>query len=81
MDAEQWSSYNGGIVYASECGTQTDHCVLTTGYNLNSNPPYWIVRNSWGTDWGIQGYIWLQYGANTCSMAQYAASCHTVNGN
>jgi len=80
VDAEQWSSYSGGIVLGSECATSTDHCVLATGWNMNSNPPYWIVRNSWGTGWGENGYIYLEYGADTCAMAQYPASCHTVNG-
>jgi len=80
VDASQWSSYSGGIVASSQCRQQTDHCVLITGWNMNSNPPYWIVRNSWGTDWGDGGYIYLQYNANTCALAQYPASCHTVNG-
>jgi len=80
VDASQWSYYTGGTVLSSECAQQTDHCVLLSGWNMNSNPSYWNVRNSWGTDWGMSGFIHLQYGANTCGMAQYAASCHTING-
>jgi len=81
LDASQWSGYNGGVVMSSECAQQTDHCVLAVGYNVAANPPYWIVRNSWGTGWGpYGGYILLQYNANTCNMASYPASCHTVNG-
>jgi cysteine peptidase B len=70
VDAEPWQFYSGGILMASQCSTSIDHCVEAIGYNMNSNPPYWIVRNSWGTDWGIQGYIYLQYGQNTCAMAE-----------
>jgi len=80
VDAEQWMHYNGGVFLASQCARQTDHCVLITGWNMNNNPPYWNVRNSWGTDWGMSGYIALQYGANTCALADYPASCHTCNG-
>jgi len=80
LDASQWTNYQSGIVYGSECSTNTDHCVLSTGYNLNSNPPYWIVRNSWGTGWGMSGYIYLEYNTNTCGLSQYPGSCHTVNG-
>jgi len=79
LDASQWPYYKGGVVLGSQCATQTDHCVLLTGWNVNSNPAYWIVRNSWGTDWGYGGYIYLAYNQNTCGMAQYPASCHTCN--
>jgi len=67
VDAASWDSYRGGIMPASQCGNSIDHCVLIVGYNLPQN--YWIVRNSWATDWGIQGYIYLEYGHNTCALA------------
>jgi C1A family cysteine protease len=35
------------------CGTAEDHAVLLTGYNSSANPPYWNIKNSWGTGWGI----------------------------
>ena len=34
---------------------------------------YWIVRNSWSTDWGIDGYIHLQLDENTCGLANEAS--------
>jgi len=77
VDASQWSSYSGGVVEGSQCGRNIDHCVLLTGWDMNSNPPYWNVRNSWGTGWGSGGYIMLAYNQNTCGMADYPASCHT----
>jgi len=79
VDASQWAYYNGGIVLGSQCERATDHCVLLTGWNMDSRPASWNVRNSWGTDWGEGGYISLQYNANTCDMAAYPASCHTCN--
>jgi len=80
LDASSWNSYTGGIIMSSQCSQNTGHCVLLSGWNMNGNPSYWNVRNSWGTNWGMNGFIFLQYGANTCGMAQYSASCHTVNG-
>jgi hypothetical protein len=78
VDAEQWQYYTGGVVASSQCGRSIDHCVLLTGWDMEHNPPYWNVRNSWGTDWGMNGYIALQYNGNTCGMADYPASCHTA---
>jgi len=70
VDASQWSDYSGGVMTASQCGSSIDHCVLAVGYNTQANPPYWIVRNSWGTSWGVEnGFIYLQYGTNTCELA------------
>jgi len=70
VDAEPWQFYSSGVFMASECSTSIDHCVEAIGYNLSASTPYWIVRNSWGTDWGQSGYIYLQYGQDTCAMAQ-----------
>jgi len=70
VDAEPWQYYTSGVLMASQCSTSIDHCVDAVGYNLGASTPYWIVRNSWGTDWGQSGFIWLQYGQDTCAMAQ-----------
>jgi len=78
LDASQWASYRSGVVTGAECAREMDHCVLITGYNMNNNPPYWNVRNTFGTNWGEDGYILLQYDTNTCGLAQYSASCHTT---
>jgi C1A family cysteine protease len=44
-----------------------DHCVQAVGVDTDND--YWIVRNSWGTDWGLSGYIYLKLGSNTCRIA------------
>jgi len=66
-DASQWQNYNGGILQGSQCGDDVDHEIQLTGYN-SAQGGYWIVRNSWGSSWGENGFIYLQYGANTCDM-------------
>lgn len=35
------------------------HAVVVCGYKLINNQLYWVVRNSWGTNWGDQGYFYL----------------------
>jgi C1A family cysteine protease len=64
LDASSWSSYKSGIV--SSCGNDIDHCVQAVG--INTDKGYWKIRNSWGTDWGDEGYIYLKYGSNVCGL-------------
>jgi len=68
VDASIWSSYNGGVLTADQCGDSLDHAVQAVGYSGLDTNGYWIVRNSWGADWGENGFIRLQFGANTCGM-------------
>jgi len=70
VDAAQWQFYSSGVMTPSQCGKSLDHCVQAVGYDTAANPPYWNVRNSWGTDWGLSGYIRLEYGHNTCGLTQ-----------
>jgi len=65
VDASSWQYYTGGILPASQCGSSLDHAVIAAGYSMGS---FWNVRNSWGTSWGENGYIRLQFGQNTCGM-------------
>jgi cathepsin F len=76
LDAANWQDYQSGVMTWTECAwvNQLDHCVQLVGYETKSSPAYWIVRNSWGTDWGIDGYIWLQMGEDTCGLAHEATS-------
>jgi len=70
--AEQWQTYTGGVL--SVCPGQVDHCVQAVGFNTTAPTPYWIVRNSWGTSWGEQGYIWLSMATNNgdiCHIQEY----------
>jgi cathepsin F len=71
VDASSWQSYTGGVL--TQCGNQVDHCVQLTGYaNYGESGAYWIVRNSWGTSWGENGFIWIEIGQDLCSIGDYA---------
>jgi len=67
--AEPWQDYTSGVMMASDCQGQLDHCVQLVGYDMTQSTPFWSVRNSWGTSWGENGYIRLQYGQDTCGCA------------
>lgn len=74
VDADTWYSYSGGIV-RQHCSASSpaDHAVQVTGYGIDTSThpgvEYWWVRNSWGPDWGEDGYIQLFRGDNVCGVA------------
>jgi KDEL-tailed cysteine endopeptidase len=48
-------------VYNGECGTQMTHAVTVIGYGINDDgTKYWLIKNSWGTTWGENGYMRIQ---------------------
>ncbi|CAG9317085.1 unnamed protein product [Blepharisma stoltei] len=53
-----WQHYAGGVV-TEGCGTGLDHGVLAVGYDSAADPPYYLIKNSWGNSWGLEGYIKL----------------------
>jgi len=72
--AQMWDYYDSGVMTADQCGPMgdafVDHCVQLVGFDRKQN--YWIVRNSWGTEWGEEGNIYLQMDLNTCGLADEA---------
>ena len=56
-DDDHFMFYNKGILDTKHCGTDLDHAVTAVGYGSEGSKEYLIVRNSWGADWGEQGYI------------------------
>jgi len=74
VDAQPWQFYSGGIMMRAQCGLSLDHCVQITGYDTSASTPYWVVRNSWGQNWGEKGFIRLQFGQNTCGLAEEATT-------
>uniref|UniRef100_A0A6P7GD74 Cathepsin L-like proteinase isoform X1 n=1 Tax=Diabrotica virgifera virgifera TaxID=50390 RepID=A0A6P7GD74_DIAVI len=65
VDASEWSLYAGGILDDTDCDRDwLNHAVLAVGYTDD----YILIKNSWGEDWGEEGYIRLARGVNTCGI-------------
>jgi len=68
--ADEWFYYSGGV-FDSSCKTENDHAILLTGWGVTeSGIKYWVIKNSWGTSWGIKGYMHLIRGKNKCGMLE-----------
>ncbi|CAN6677663.1 unnamed protein product [Malus baccata var. baccata] len=68
--------YSSGV-FTGTCGTSLDHGVTAVGYGVSDDgTKYWLVKNSWGTEWG-EGYIRMQRGIEAkeglCGIAMEAS--------
>ncbi|KAF9589922.1 hypothetical protein IFM89_029538, partial [Coptis chinensis] len=51
--------YKSGI-FTRPCGLDSIHSMTIVGYGVDNGIKYWIVKNSWGADWGEDGYIRME---------------------
>lgn len=78
IDASGYSFqlYSHGI-FNGVCGQQLNHGVTVVGYGQESGEDYWIVKNSWGTNWGESGYVRMERNSKDnkgiCGIAMQAS--------
>lgn len=73
---DAWFSYSGGVYSSTNCGGSVNHAVVVVaaGVDPDTSTPFWLIRNSWGSNWGEMGYMRLQRNAGgngMCNVAQY----------
>lgn len=68
--------YKEGVFTSDHCGNtpmDVNHAVLAVGYGVENGIPYWLIKNSWGADWGDHGYFKMEMGKNMCGIATCAS--------
>jgi len=61
VDAGSWGSYSSGVFDQCDKNAIINHAVLAMGFGTDSTlGKYWLIRNSWGADWGEEGYVRLK---------------------
>ena len=76
MDASKSSfhMYKSGVYKDAVCSsTKLDHGVLVVGYGTYEGEEYFLVKNSWGTVWGMEGYFMISRQTNMCGISTQAS--------
>jgi len=76
INANPIQLYQNGVFDDWSCGDQIDHGVLAVGYGSDAGQDFFKVKNSWGADWGEEGYFRLarrDHGTGICGCTTNAS--------
>ena len=69
---EDFDAYTGGIYQHVWGNYQAGHAIVMVGWDDTTDPPCWIVRNSWSSGWGERGYFRIRMGTNEVGIEDQA---------
>jgi C1A family cysteine protease len=72
---KNWRAYKGGIFDGGSCETPIDHAMVVVGYGSEDGRDYWLVKNSWNTEFGEEGYMKFPRDASKLGFG-YASIAH-----
>ncbi|RUS75039.1 hypothetical protein EGW08_017220 [Elysia chlorotica] len=81
---DDFMSYKSGVYHHAflshpfEPFELTNHAVLVVGWGEVNSDRYWIVKNSWGSTWGIDGYFWIRRGTDECGIESMAVEATPI---
>ncbi|XP_026329048.1 cathepsin O-like [Hyposmocoma kahamanoa] len=70
VNAENWVHYLDGIIQYHCSSSPLRHVVQIVGYDFTTQPPHFIIKNSWGKDFGIEGYVKIAMGNFICGIGK-----------
>lgn len=73
-----FANYNGGLFNGSG-SISINHAVMIVGWKTVNGVVYWKLRNSWGTGWGENGYMWIRAGANQVGDSAFWCKAESVS--
>lgn len=62
-----FQAYTGGVFASTDNASPCDHAVMLVGWDDARSA--WLLKNSWGPGWGVDGFMWIAYGANSVGYA------------
>jgi len=72
LNANKMQTYVSGVISADGCpSSMIDHAIDLIGWGKQGDVEYWIIRNSWGSSWGENGYCRMVAGKNACGVESY----------
>lgn len=80
VNALTWQNYLGGVIQYHCDGSfgALNHAVQIVGYDNTAVSPFYIVRNSWGSLFGDNGYAYIGIGNNLCGIANQVSSLNVI---
>ncbi|CAL5975126.1 Cathepsin_L [Hexamita inflata] len=71
--ATAFQYFTGNSIIYNPCTTwNMDHAVVLVGYGTKNGKNVWVIKNSWGTGWGDNGFFFVEIGSNSYCTEQYA---------
>ena len=68
---EDFYTYSSGVYHYVSGGLLGGHAVRVVGYGTENGVNYWLIANSWGTNWGLAGFFKIQRGVNMVNIEAY----------
>ncbi|XP_043516352.1 cathepsin O-like [Frieseomelitta varia] len=80
VNALSWQNYLGGVIQYHCDGSfdNLNHAVQIIGYDKSAAIPHYIIKNSWGTNFGDKGYMYIGIGSNLCGIANQVSSLNVL---